>query len=210
MNRHWMIVGLGNPGPEYAFTRHNIGFIAVDLWAQALGATWKTESKSMIAKAKWANCDVTFVKPQTFMNRSGESVQPLMAYYKIPLENLLVVHDELDFPFQTMKLQKNRGAGGHNGIKSISERLGTQDYIRMKVGIGRPAHPEMEVHAHVLGKFSNEEGQKLSEFLDWCGDGAESLLQDGFPKASSLFNGAMKVGAATAATKVSAPAPKKE
>lgn len=210
MNRLWLIAGLGNPGPEYAFTRHNIGFIAVDLWAQALGVQrWSTEEKALVAKAKWGGQDVLFVKPQTFMNRSGDSVQPLLRYYKIPLEQLLVVHDELDFPFQTMKLQKNRGAGGHNGIKSISERLATQDYLRMKVGIGRPAHPEMEVHAHVLGKFSNEEGQKLSEFLDWCGDGAECLLQQGFPKASSLFNGSMKVPGVPAPVKT-APASKKE
>lgn len=193
MNRLWLIVGLGNPGPEYAFTRHNVGFIAVDLWAQALGVTrWSSEAKAFVARAKWGNQDVLFVKPQTFMNRSGESVQPLLQYYKIPLEQLLVVHDELDFPFQTMKLQKNRGAGGHNGIKSISERLGTADYARMKIGIGRPPHPEMEVSAHVLGKFTPEEGQQLVGFLDWCGDAAECLLQQGFPKASSLFNGPMK------------------
>lgn len=201
MNRLWMIAGLGNPGPEYAFTRHNIGFIALDLWAQSLGVQrWSTEEKALVAKVKWKSHDVLFVKPQTFMNRSGDSVQPLMAYYKIPLEQLLVVHDELDFPFQTMKLQKNRGAGGHNGIKSISERLSTMDYLRMKIGIGRPAHPEMDVSAHVLGKFSNDEGQKLPEFLDWCGLGTECLLQQGFPKASSLFNGPMK-GASPAPAK---------
>lgn len=190
MNRLWLIAGLGNPGPEYAFTRHNIGFIAVDLWAQTLGVTkWSTEQKALTARAKWQGHDILFVKPQSYMNRSGESVQPLMQYYKIPLEQLVVVHDELDFPYLTMKMQKNRGAGGHNGIKSINERLGTADYIRMKVGIGRPAHPEMEVSAHVLGRFSDEEGKQLPEFLDWCGDAVECLLQSGFPKASSLFNG---------------------
>lgn len=186
----WLIAGLGNPGKEYAFTRHNIGFLALDLWAQGLGVTrWSIEEKAHVAKVKWAGQDVLFVKPQTFMNRSGDSVQPLLQYYKIPLENLLVVHDELDFPFETMKLQKNRGAGGHNGIKSISERLATSDYIRMKVGIGRPPHPEMEVHAHVLGRFSEAEGQALPAFLNWCGDAAESLIRDGMGKASSLYNG---------------------
>ncbi|ODS51126.1 MAG: aminoacyl-tRNA hydrolase [Bdellovibrio sp. SCN 50-8] len=189
----WLIAGLGNPGKEYAFTRHNIGFLAVDLWAEGLGVTrWSSEQKAEIAKVKWAGEDILFVKPQTFMNKSGESVQPLMQYYKIPLEKLIVVHDELDIPFENMKLQKNRGAGGHNGIKSISERLGTNDYIRMKVGIGRPAHPEMEVSAHVLGRFSKEEGEQLAPFLNWCGDAAETVIREGMPKASSLFNGAMK------------------
>lgn len=186
----WLIAGLGNPGPQYAFTRHNIGFIAVDFWAHGLGVTrWSTEEKALVARAKWLDQEILFVKPQTFMNRSGDSVQPLLSYYKIPLENLLVAHDELDFPFATMKFQQNRGAGGHNGIKSITERLGTMDYARMKLGIGRPAHPEMDVSAHVLGKFSEEEGKELTPFLNWCGDGLECLLQQGMPKASSLFNG---------------------
>lgn len=202
MNRLWLIAGLGNPGSQYAWTRHNIGFLAVDLWAKSLGISrWSTEEKALVARGKWLDQDVLFVKPQTFMNRSGESIQPLMHYYKIPLEQLVVAHDELDLPASSMKFQKNRGAGGHNGIKSISERMGSNDYIRMKLGIGRPPHPEMEVADFVLGRFNGEEEAALTPFLNWCGDGLECLLEFGLPKASSLFNGSMAEALKKAANK---------
>lgn len=185
----WLIAGLGNPGPKYHFTRHNIGFLALDLLAEGLQArSWKDQENALVTPVAMGDHKAFLVKPQTYMNRSGDSVQPLLAYYKIPLENLVVVHDEIEFPFGTMKFQKNRSAGGHNGIKSISERLSTNDYIRLRVGVGRPPHPEMDVADYVLQNFNANEKNVLPEFLNVVGDAIECLVNEGLGKASSLFN----------------------
>ncbi|GIL16999.1 MAG: peptidyl-tRNA hydrolase [Oligoflexia bacterium] len=185
----WLIVGLGNPGPKYALTRHNIGFQCLDLYSQSINnPPWNEEHKAHICKVKINDIPVIFAKPMTYMNKSGESVQALLHYYKISLENLIVVHDELDQPFGKMKIQKNRGHGGHNGIRSISELLGTQDYIRLKLGIGRPPHPNMEVADYVLQKFSQEEQSQLADFLNKGGDALEAIIFDGLQKASTKFN----------------------
>ena len=127
-----IIVGLGNPGSKYLFTRHNLGFILID----ALGGDrlFQNKYKSQIQKTEIENETVLLVKPQTFMNLSGQAVQQIIHFYKIPLENLLVIHDDKDLPFGTMKFQKSRGDGGHNGIKSIHKELGTKDYSRFKNG----------------------------------------------------------------------------
>lgn len=197
--RRWLIVGLGNPGPKYQLTRHNVGFMALDLMVQSLGLSsstgsgsgsgWSTEQKALVLKSKGAQNELIFVKPQTFMNLSGESVQPLMAYYKVELENLVVVHDEIDIPFAKIRFQKNRGAGGHNGLKSINERMGTQDYIRLKLGVGRPAHPDFAVADYVLQSFAKEEQDTLGSFLEKAGDAIECLVTEGLDKASTKFNG---------------------
>lgn len=185
----WLIVGLGNPGAKYAFTRHNIGFLAVDLFSQGVGnPPWNEEHKAHVCKFKMDDTPVTLAKPVTFMNKSGESVQSLMHYYKIPMENLLVIQDDIDQPFGQLRFHKNRGHGGHNGIRSISDLTGTQDYTRLKLGVGRPTHPEMEVADYVLGKFSAEEQEKLPEFLNLAGDAIESLIFEGLNKASTRFN----------------------
>jgi PTH1 family peptidyl-tRNA hydrolase len=186
----WLIVGLGNPGPKYSLTRHNIGFLAVDFFLKSLSdpQQWQTEHKAEVIKFKIEDTPVLLAKPQTFMNKSGESVVSLLNFYKIPLEQLIVVHDDIDQGFGGLRLQKNRGHGGHNGIRSISELLGTADYIRLKLGVGRPPHPEMQVADYVLGKFSSEEQNELSPFLNKAGDALESVLFDGLSKASTLFN----------------------
>jgi len=186
----WMIVGLGNPGPKYALTRHNIGFLALDYFRESLAPAvrWQDEHKAETLKIKIEDQTVLFAKPQTFMNKSGESVVALMNFYKIQQDQMIVVHDDIDQAFGGLRLQKNRGHGGHNGIRSISELLGSQDYIRLKLGVGRPPHPEMEVADYVLGKFSNEEQSPLPHFLNRAGDAIESVLFDGLSKASTLFN----------------------
>ena len=186
----WLIVGLGNPGPKYSLTRHNIGFLAVDFFLKSLSgpSTWHDEHKADVIKLKIEETPVLLAKPQTYMNKSGESVVSLLNFYKIPLEQLIVVHDDIDQGFGGLRLQKNRGHGGHNGIRSISELLGTADYIRLKLGVGRPPHPEMQVADYVLGKFSSEEQAELSPFLNKSGDALESVLFDGLSKASTLFN----------------------
>ena len=186
----WLIVGLGNPGPKYAFTRHNIGFLCVDLFSQSFGSPpWNEEFKAHICKFKIDDVPVILCKPMTFMNLSGESVQSLSHFFKIPLDKILVIQDDIDQPFGQMRLHKNRGHGGHNGIRSISEKLGTQDYTRLKLGVGRPAHPEMEVADYVLQKFSGEEQNQLTDFLNKAGDAIESVIFDGLNKASTKFNG---------------------
>ena len=185
----WLIVGLGNPGGEYRLTRHNIGFMAVDYFMQGLGnPPIKNQFKAEVAQVKWRDQQLLFCKPQTFMNLSGESVQPLMGFYKIPLEKLIVIHDDIDQPFNQMKIHKNRGHGGHNGIKSISGLMGTMDYTRLKLGVGRPENPQHNVADYVLGKFSKEEFEKMPEFLNRGIDALEAIMLDGVQKASTKFN----------------------
>ncbi|HRO67746.1 MAG TPA: aminoacyl-tRNA hydrolase [Pseudobdellovibrionaceae bacterium] len=185
----WLIAGLGNPGSKYALTRHNIGFMAIDYLLKSLGAPdSKTDFKGLVNKFRWEDQEIVTVKPQTFMNLSGDSVRPLMDFYKIPLENLIVVHDEIDIPFNSIRLQKNRGHGGHNGIRDLHGKLGSPDYIRLKLGVGRSANPEIPVHEHVLQRFSDEEMTALPEFLNRSVDALEAVIRDGLSKASTKFN----------------------
>lgn len=185
----WLITGLGNPGNQYSLTRHNIGFMAVDYFLKAGGnPPMKNQFKAEVFQGKLDEHPLLFCKPQTFMNLSGESVQPLLGYYKIPLDHLIVIHDEIDQPFGQMKIQKNRGHGGHNGIKSISGLLGSADYIRLRLGVGRPANPNIPVADYVLNKFTPEEFAALPEFLNRACDAIESIVQEGVQKASTKFN----------------------
>ena len=186
----WLIVGLGNPGNEYKLTRHNIGFMTVDFFLQGLGnPPSQNKFKAEITPATWQGNSLLFCKPQTFMNLSGEAVQALMGFYKIPLDHLIVIHDDIDQPFNQLKIHKNRGHGGHNGIKSISNLMGSMDYARLKLGVGRPDNPNFAVADYVLGKFSKEEASLLPPFLNRSCDALESLILDGVQKASTKFNG---------------------
>lgn len=185
-----MIAGLGNPGAKYVLTRHNIGFMALDALAGAAGpqASWKSEHKAHTLKLRLGSESFLLVKPQTFMNLSGESIVPLMKYYEIQQKDLLVVHDEIDQPFGRMKFQIRRGAGGHNGIKSIHHHLGNDDYARLRVGVGRPSNDKMEVADWVLQNFSSEEMKSIPQFLDLIMDGIEYYIEFGFEKAATEFN----------------------
>lgn len=185
----WLIVGLGNPGTKYALTRHNVGFMAVDSFLRSVQAPpSKTAFKALVNKFRWEDEEVVVAQPQTFMNLSGESVQPLLDFYKIPVENLIVLQDDIDQPFGQLRFHKNRGHGGHNGIRDITAKLGTMDYIRLKIGVGRPSIPEMNVADYVLQRFSEEEMKAMPEFLERSIDAVESLIKDGLAKASSKFN----------------------
>ena len=187
-----LIVGLGNPGSKYDLTRHNIGFMALDFYLRSLEGAKppppRDEQKALVTRVKLDDHDVLFVKPQTFMNLSGESVRGLLAFYKIPLENLLVIHDDIDQPFGAIRFHHNRGAGGHNGIKSITECLGTMEYARLKLGVGRPTIAGMDVPSYVLQNFSTEEMAQLPDFLHVAGDALESFLFDGLSTSSGKFN----------------------
>lgn len=152
----WLIVGLGNPGSEYANTRHNIGFMAVDAIAYAAGiGHQQSKFQSEMRSGDAAGERLILLKPQTYMNLSGRAVQAAMAFFKIPPARIIVMHDELDLPLGKIRIKKGGGAGGHNGLKSIDEAIGS-DYWRVRIGIGHPGTPE-RVHSHVLSGFDLKE-----------------------------------------------------
>jgi PTH1 family peptidyl-tRNA hydrolase len=185
----YLIVGLGNPGQKYEFTRHNVGFLAIDRLLDRYGnPKEKSEHKALTYKISVDGHDVLLAKPQTFMNLSGESVQPLLAFYKIPLENLLVLHDDKDQNFLSVKFQQNSSSGGQNGINSIHQMLGTPNYTRLKLGIGAPTLPNQSTADYVLQKFSLLEASLLANWLDYVGDAVESLVVKGYEKSASGFN----------------------
>jgi peptidyl-tRNA hydrolase, PTH1 family len=184
----WLVVGLGNPGTKYILTRHNIGFMVLDVLCQQAGGTWKNEHNADVLKTTFEKTQVILAKPQTFMNRSGESVQPLASFYKIPPENIIVAQDEVDLPFGGIKFQIGRSAGGHNGIKSVTEKLGTDKYYRLRIGVGRPAIPQMDTADFVLQNFSKEEQKQVPQILEHCFKGIMSLFEFGYNKTASLYN----------------------
>lgn len=160
-----LIVGLGNPGPEYALTRHNAGALWVAYLAQDHGLTLRPDKKlsALYGRIQTADIDVHLLFPQTFMNRSGTSVQAACQFYKIQPEEILVAHDELDLPCGSLRLKKGGGHGGHNGLRDIISKFGgNKEFARLRLGIGHPGHKE-RVHGHVLGKLNNEEADLLED-----------------------------------------------
>lgn len=162
-NKLILIVGLGNPGTAYLNTRHNVGFMAVDVLA-GTDAVWKKEKKSLISKTE----NVIFAKPQTFMNLSGLAVQALMTFYKIPLENLVVIHDDIDLKIGDVREKTGGGSAGHNGIKSIDAAVG-RDYHRIRIGVGRSNQP-MDTSDWVLGRFSSEDLEIINNTIKKISD----------------------------------------
>ncbi len=184
----WLVVGLGNPGGKYSMTRHNLGFMVLDAYATSVGnPRWKEERQALVTRLKIEDEEVLFAKPQTFMNKSGESVRALFDFYKLSLEKMIVIHDEADLGFGAIKINKNRGAGGHNGLKSINEMMSSQDYVRLRLGVGRPPDPRMDVAAYLLQNFSTEQQNDLHDYLSVAGDAMESLIFDGVSKAATRF-----------------------
>lgn len=192
-----LIVGLGNPGPKYLLTRHNIGFILVDMFLRStdpsqIVSNFREQHEALLARVKGPEDDLILLKPMTYMNKSGEPLRSVMDYFKIPIDDILVIHDDIDQPFGSIKFQKNRGPGGHNGIKSINELLGTQDYVRLKLGVGRPVNPKMDVADYVLQNFNSEEQEELSDYLQFAIDGVDTYIAHGLDKASTQFNKSYK------------------
>lgn len=186
-----LIVGLGNPGAKYALNRHNIGFMALDAYARSAGAfenQWKSEQKALTLKLRLKDENLLLVKPQTYMNLSGESVAPLMKYYDLDLNDLIVIHDEVDLPYGKIKFQRKRSPGGNNGIKSIHHLLGTDDYVRMRVGVDRPPNPKMNMADWVLQNFSDEEMKWMPDYLEMISDGIDSFATQGYEKTATAFN----------------------
>jgi PTH1 family peptidyl-tRNA hydrolase len=171
-----LIVGLGNPGPKYDQTRHNAGFWFVDQLAHRFGGQFRVESKfsGEVCKLRIADEDVWLLKPMTFMNHSGLPVRQLSAFYKIPLEEILVAHDELDLDPGVVRLKRGGGHGGHNGLRDISSHLG-KDFLRLRIGIGHPGHKDQVVD-FVLSRASRAEQQSIEEAIDEAADAAEDIV----------------------------------
>ena len=188
-NLPYLIIGLGNPGREYTQTRHNIGFMLVDRICVRLNARgMRLQSKAIVITAHHEGQKLVLAKPQTFMNLSGQSVQGLVHFYKIPLEHVLIAHDDLDLPFCTIRMRPGGGAGGQKGIKSTIDQLGTPEFARLRLGIDRPPG-RMDAAAYVLQEFSQKEIQAVSETLDRAADAALTWAVEGLNAAMNKFNG---------------------
>jgi len=185
-----LIVGLGNPGAEYAKTRHNAGFALVEKLAERWRADWANERKfnARIARAKHQGARVLLCQPQTFMNLSGEAIGAVVNFYQLPLAGLLVVVDDADLPLGEIRLRAGGGTGGHHGLESVGQHLGTKDFARLRLGIGR-ADGLREITGHVLGRFVRGEAALMKTVLDRAADQVECWLAAGVEKAMNQFNG---------------------
>ena len=172
-----LLVGLGNPGKEYENTRHNIGWMVLDAIHAAHGfSPWTAKFKGLVSKGKVAGHDVVLLKPQTFMNLSGESVQPAAAFYKVPPAHIIALHDELDLPFLALRHKLGGGDAGHNGLKSITQALGTAGYGRLRIGIDRPVH-KSQVSDYVLHPFMAEERAAVDKLTAAVAENVGVLLE---------------------------------
>ena len=185
-----LIVGLGNPGPRYADTRHNFGFMAIDAFASKLGAeSWRDKFGGLFSKTSVGSTEMFLIKPQTFMNLSGQCVQPAAAFWKIPPEQIVVLHDELDVPFGSIKLKVGGGHAGHNGLRSLIERLGTPNFARLRLGIGRPpADFKGEIADYVLSRFDSVEQSSLPDLITKSVWACEQIAKSGVGGATNKIN----------------------
>lgn len=185
-----MIAGLGNPGPRHAGNRHNIGFMAVEQLARAHGIKLgRGRYRSRLGEGRIAGRPVLLVLPQTYMNRSGDAIGPLAAYYRVEPANILVIYDEIDLPLGTLRLREQGGTGGHNGMKSIVNHLG-QGFPRLRLGVGRPTG-RMAPAAHVLQDFSSDERPVVAAMLQQAQEAVETFLRDGIDLAMTRHNGSV-------------------
>jgi PTH1 family peptidyl-tRNA hydrolase len=193
MDALYAIVGLGNPGAEYARTRHNIGFMAVERFGEKHGAVWTNQRKfeSRTAKVEAAGKRALLCEPQTYMNVSGRAVGALIDFYQLPLNRLLIVVDDADLPLGELRMRGSGSSGGHHGLESIEERLGTREYARLRIGIGRQRTDVREITGHVLGRFSAAEAETLELMLKRAAAQIERWIEAGLQRAMNEFNGAV-------------------
>ena len=185
----WLVVGLGNPGQKYANTRHNMGFLTVDLLAEKAGVKLnKVKFKSAYNILPFAGCKCLVMKPQTYMNLSGEAVREAVQFYKIPADHVLVIYDDVSLPVGKLRVRPTGSAGGHNGIKNIIAHLGTQDFPRVKSGTGAPAGAGADMIARVIGEPSKAEKKVLLESFEKAVDAAACIIEHGCQKAMNDFN----------------------
>jgi PTH1 family peptidyl-tRNA hydrolase len=182
------VVGLGNPGPKYAGTRHNAGFLVVDLLAERIGARFKAhKGRADVVEGRLGGRPVVLVKPKAYMNESGGPVVSIARFYKVPVERITVVHDELDLPYGSLRLKRGGGDGGHNGLRSTTSALGSKDYARVRFGIGRPPGRQ-DPADYVLREFSPAERKDLAFHVDRAADAVELLLDQGLEAAQNQYN----------------------
>ena len=190
MTDTWLIVGLGNPGAEYAHNRHNVGQMVLDELASRIGSGFKShKSRAQVLEGRLGigGPRVVLAKPLSYMNVSGGPVSALCKFYDIEPGRVIAVHDEIDIPFNTVKLKLGGGEGGHNGLRDISKALATKDYLRVRVGVGRPPG-RMDTADFVLKDFSGAEKKELPFLIDTAADAAEALVRDGLLAAQQLFH----------------------
>ena len=181
-----LIVGLGNPGVEYDLTRHNIGWLAIDQVSFYEKLIWKEKFKGLYAQITINDEKVYFLKPHTYMNLSGESVKSLCSFFKVGLDEILVVQDEIDLDFGLVAFKNGGGLAGHNGLKSIAQHMGGQNFKRLRIGIGRPKHGS--VADFVLKRFTSEEDIVLEKLLPLCAQAIEEFINKGFESAARTFS----------------------
>ena len=187
----FVLVGLGNPGREYRNTRHNIGFVTLDAICQGINIKIsRMQSNALIGSGFMDERKVILAKPQTFMNLSGKAVSSLVKFYKVPLSQLLVIHDDIDLPFGTLRMRTGGGSAGQKGLASIIQQLGTQDFPRLRIGVGRPPG-QMSGADYVLQDFSTSEQAVLNEILTRAAQAAQMFIKSGPEQAMNQFNGAL-------------------
>ena len=184
----WLVVGLGNPGPEYEKTLHNMGFLVIDRLAERNGIrVSRPEAKAMVGTGRISGADVVLVKPQTFMNLSGASVKPLADKYGVPPARMVLLYDELDLPWTGIRVRPKGSAAGHNGVSSVIKSVGTSDFPRIRLGI-HPGHPVRNGAEYVLSPLRKAQMEDLDELLDHAAGAVESMVAEGVEKAMTRFN----------------------
>ena len=179
----WLVVGLGNPGPTYAGNRHNVGAMVVDVLGARVGGTFRShKARAAVLVGRIGSTRVVLAKPSSFMNESGGPVAGLAQFYKVDVENVIAVHDELDIPYGDIRLKRGGGEGGHNGLRSMSRSLGTKEYLRVRVGIGRPPG-RMDAADYVLRDFAGAERKELGVLLEEAADAVELVITRGLLEA---------------------------
>ena len=193
MEDAFLIVGLGNPGRKYENTRHNAGFMLVDHLARQWKQDWNAEKKlqSIVARGTVAGQRVFLCKPQTFMNESGQAVGAVSRFYRVPLERILVSVDDADLPVGTIRMRGSGSSGGHHGLESIEKHLGSRNFVRQKLGIGRRRDGVRQIAGHVLGTFSETERAVINAVLERAANQVDSWMAEGTERAMSLYNGAV-------------------
>ena len=189
-NETWLIVGLGNPGREYAHTRHNAGFRALDILADKLGCKVdKLKFQGLYGQVNYRGKKLLLLKPQTYMNLSGRSVLQLSAFFRVPPKNIIVMFDDISLEPGRLRVRSDGSAGGHNGIKSIIQELGSQDFPRVKIGVGAKPHPDFDLADWVLSGFTAQEEKALQPALERAAEAALAVMEYGVPEAANKFNG---------------------
>ncbi len=190
MNETWLIVGLGNPGREYEKTRHNAGFRALDALADSLGCKVdRLKFQGLYGQTNYNGKKLLLLKPQTFMNLSGRSVLQLSAYFNVPPARIIVMFDDISLNPGRLRIRADGSAGGHNGIKSIIQELGSDAFPRVKIGVGAKPHPDFDLADWVLSAFTNSEEKALKNALEWAGEAALSIIDRGVPETTNRYNG---------------------